>query len=1025
MQARFEERRKSAQREVVRQLLTLEGLSLADQQRARASVLSSIIHQEVKLALELAQALRITKRPAEALRAIEAGFPFPTRSAVPPEVVQEQLGHLDGELRGSLFGEWARLLTANDLFDQVLSEFRSRFGFTEAACEAWSSEAQAPAAGVDPTEADQVTHALLALAQFTSARDEQSDLLADYLGLRGYAFAPEHDLASYLDRALQHLPPMTASKLVWGYAFGFLREDGLRGAQGFLSEDLGRGVRILEAHLRLGPGQYEDQGRVLEQFRQRWPERQQDASDGWWLLLMIGLPTIGRPNDAILLALAVLGIESGQVTDPRAIRRQSAFFGGSSRDELIFQLALLLHKLDEQDAARVLLEAHLGLAQSDFANPRALQQALAAFADNRASDVYIKSVYLLATVLDEFAPERGRQLLDAFFDVDRSMYRDVASVRLIEHMQERLAQLPAPWSLPMWSVYARGLTTAGRGDLALAIGEAFFELSAEIYRTPGAVRERLLRRCGADSWALRVEYIEPVFAQVGSLLEMTGRREDANALAAELCEGQLPLGPETLGRVNIEFVTPLLIVCLNLFGTTDQSRTLALCDQVAEHLRAQTRQLGGPTADRARLLGKLAELRDAVITAEYHWVAREPNPDARDKLLSRAVAHDAELGQRLLFERLLRTRPVEVLTPAEAATRLTAEWPFPPGRKHPPFDERPGLAFGCFNRTVGEVTIPTRLLTGSTGEPNSVRDLLDHGGDDVQLAATLGPDDLLLRLGFEASGAATWFAVCNIGGRLRCVAHGFGDQNARGHVQRETTDHELKVALLWMSAANEHVRDAAIALSHTLAERTPHAESVLDHFDALVAAIAAAEGPNGITAERFRRFARVAFEADGVYPPEQRNMLREWVGELFVLESNDTRFDELRRKLNAATGKLVREISAAVPLDGLLPHLTPMTSVLVQAADRFHLVPFACLPIGGERLGWRVRSVRVVFSLGLERLFLAGEAQAARYATEGPLRVASVSGFDPNDRRPGAAEAGGAVAWLHERHRELARTSGC
>ena len=308
------------------------------------------------------------------------------------------------------------------------------------------------------------------------------------------------------------------------------------------------------------------------------------------------------------------------------------------------------------------------------------------------------------------------------------------------------------------------------------------------------------------------------------------------------------------------------------------------------------------------------------------------------------------------------------------------------------------------------------------------RNIITEGVSEALLAKAIGAGGLLLRVTIGSQFQLLWFALQSDGRQINLVAQGSGGSKDLEWLRWASARHDFRLALVRFRKKNERfpgflirVIDKIKAMLNILRKglsTTSNPESLADQLTR-VSEFFLAEGlEHRDTLMRFmapilrllsfvpepRSFKRWAPRAKAQLRRLEKYLLHQAPG-------------ELQPELDRITADYIDEVSLVWRLDSLNEVLSPETDLVIQVDDALHTVPIAHLPVAGEPLFRRIRSVRSSLALLMTSLQLEIEKEVHRNEEE-PVRLLSVCHFKEDDHaRKGAV-------WLQHGFSVLAQRYG-
>ncbi|HEX3152683.1 MAG TPA: hypothetical protein VHR66_31715 [Gemmataceae bacterium] len=475
-------------------------------------------------------------------------------------------------------------------------------------------------------------------------------------------------------------------------------------------------------------------------------------------------------------------------------------------------------------------------------------------------------------------------------------------------------------------------------------------------------------------------------------------------------------------------VPNLISVWLNSFVASDQERVLDVCRRTVAYVR---RQLANPHllgSHRLELVRELFGVRFAVMRAGFYWAGRLAGESAA-ALWREVLAWDAELGQRLLLERL-QVRG-KFRGPIDPKWLPRTDWeplPMVSGPSEPAGvllrEDRPGT-----HQSGDDWDAPAGRTTDDL-QPHLalLRRPLESGVLDRDLAASMAEHDRFLRVRFDRSGRLNWALVAKgEENTLAVLATGTSGDAALPLIRAAAVRHELTVNQAW----TEHRHDPEVNRfeCHLIRIGPLTADGLSRRFQDFRRVLADGKSQADVTDFWNSLLDRLESAGGRVLAAYLGRGMPDFnAGMPVVLADALARWDDLTgfpaacsvmaaaerltRALDTATEKFLKAVADVWDLRPLAPFLFAETDLYVQPDDALHAVPFAFLPVDGGRLFDRVRTVQVVLS-PLLAAWLKEVDIPIREPTRRLMALSYVEG------RLDLAARG--AAYLHRQHWELAR----
>jgi hypothetical protein len=857
-------------------------------------------------------------------------------------------------------------------------------------------------------------------------------LLERKAGLTAEDYLSPARLSARLNEYCRKLPPATALLV-------FVRLSNALSTVGRFEDELA----VLETLPPLQEGDYASPEQLAARLERFAVEALPLAVAAYLHSLAFALAKAARRKESLTAIAAALGAGAGDFEDPQ--RLAAAFRAGLDRVAklqplvavgLLILLPSALEIIDRMGLALHLLERDAELRPEHYQDRRRLAARLHSRLKGLPPEV--QALYLRSLMAALLARERAQDalaVLEADAGLEPADYD--APGRLAAKLRARCRDLPLDIAGVYLATVAPVFSHAGRSPAAAVVLEIDAGIDPADWSDLAALAVRLEERLlgmGADTAAGYVDGL-------ARSLNAAGERRKAALVVDAYVRGVLRNGPSSREPTMAVVICPVYELWLRFWGLDPDRQPLEVCRALIPYLRQVVAERGTGLRDREEFIKSLSTLRQRILQTGLGWVRQlEPGPEERD--LQRTVQlWDFELSQRLLVERFLLTPRLEV-GPAEAP---------PPGRWPLSAAERPSSpsylpaaadlagANGLLSEIAGEIrpeADPSALT--ATALPPAIAALASRMRDEIgeeRIAGVLGEHGLLVRATFTADGELVWTGLTGAGGRLAVVASGAGRPGDSSRLQWAAAWHDLELGYrywwnglstapmarrawqkLLLDAARsllEAVEKAAV-LSPTAASNTLYEVTLglLDHGFAQMEENERLPRAAGAGALRLL----IALVWPVLDPPESELFpawIRETAAELQAAESFLARGGRWpgrpRDLLDGATASYVQRIAGIWDLTPLAGLLGAETDVVVQVDDVLHAVPVAFVPVAGEPLHLRARSVRSSLSPLLDSLLgeLTGESVRSR-------RLLSISCFQTADpARQGAC-------WLHHGHLRLA-----
>ena len=879
--------------------------------------------------------------------------------------------------------------------------------------------------------ANNAAHLLVSLAdvlRYLGRGVDGAALLECHFGLQTDDYRRPETLVARLADRLAELTPNNAANLLVSLA------DTL-----WLLDRKADEAALLECHLGLSTGGYPPPEALAARLVERLANLTPNNAAHLVSSLADALRAVDRQADEAALLECHLGLKAADYPQPAVLGRRLAErlseLTPNNRAHLLDALADALRFLGRGTDGTALLESYFGLTAGNYRRPETLGARLT----ERLADLSPRNAtHLIAALADSLRPvgrgADGAALLEWHLGLARGDYRRPEI--LTANLTARLADLTTNDAVHLLLNLADLLRFLGRGADAAALLECHFGLEQDDYRRPESLGSRL---------AARLADVEPraaaqMLASLADALRFLGRWTDAAALVEFQREDFGLLKAEQAQALVPENVALRLIRWFEVFGRQDRARSLGLCRRLLSYLRRSVQRSDVSPDDRTLFIEHLASLRLLVIQTAHHWIAEETDADQGTQLRLEVLCWDAELGQRLLLERLLLGSRALVENDGQDTPALALD--------RPAFRQAVGSAaaparglFGMLSKAYQKI-VPTK--TAGSGQsaaadslgcfefqseptaaevkraPSNASQPRDHAGwlDTIQdqlresvearsLAQTLAPQEVLLWAGCTLDGSLFWTAYRRNGGELDVIAVNSGGQRGERDRLRLLSDwHGFHLAMIWACVFALRDRPGERERIQTLLDQVNKLLSAADKLadlPGIFSKLCAVLG-QGSRAEALLRQGRPL-----LLPPANPVQATEWAA--FTAKQwrpiaelpRATTVAQIEQALDQRTGEFLEAVGQVWNLAALLPQLSASTDVIVQAGDALRAVPAAFLRVGGQPLFQQVRSVRSLPSLLVADLQRRGEESVTRQepgrAADRP-RLLTASWFKPDDKVP-------------------------
>ncbi|MEM7476269.1 MAG: CHAT domain-containing protein, partial [Planctomycetota bacterium] len=484
-------------------------------------------------------------------------------------------------------------------------------------------------------------------------------------------------------------------------------------------------------------------------------------------------------------------------------------------------------------------------------------------------------------------------------------------------------------------------------------------------------------------------------------------------------------------NLSVQNVASLMLTTLRL--RMDQHREIAsLVERFIVWSRQQLDRHRVSTINRIQLLQNIRLLRSEAIEMADRVsgeLVKENKLEESAEWRKRALRWDAELGQRVLLERILEPHQIPVGSDAIGLW----EGPIWPMREElrPTWQNahRPKLyedlvsancALDASQQPSGG-TLDVKLQQVSHEVASRWRQTIDAQVQISDLARILGEGSLLLRCNLGSDGKIHWSAFASDGRELEMLCHdsGEGTTDSRQRIETALALHESQISFGYLDSKQREglrrlVEDTDFEVFCSPEEMD---KAIVDKLNAFCMQVAVVAGASALksTANALARLLRTLRSQDQMAQFQQHweLMQQTWLKSLEV--------DSCSEAINAATSRLLRELEEVWNLDALAEHLSPEQDLVILADDTLGSLPIAMMQCGKQPLFRQVRSVRSSLSLMLDQFAAMAEADATT-STQAPLSAVSWFGED-DPARVGAAELHHGIIHLADQHERSIATA--
>lgn len=824
------------------------------------------------------------------------------------------------------------------------------------------------------------------------------------------------------------------------------------------------GLLLLEAYLGLRPEDYRSEEQLAGKLKARLSDLPEDLQFSVLSGHIGTLAVLGRESEAMSLIRADLGLVPAPQPATNAEREQFLQdfedrvlerLGGLMPDTAAAYLSLLATSLDAlgvgNDGVRA-FESFLDLEPDDYEANENLNEKLSPWLESLQSPVTgVMALVPLAALLEEAGKGSGAlSLLEWFVGIDRDDYR--RPDELERKWQTFKDSYPPDVGATVWRVWGGTLAANGRLDDALALIEADSGLRADDFEST----ERLAVKLRSRLQRLQVDTQAAYIFSLSGDLSALGQAERARMIVDWYLRGYENLWriPDS-GDPGVRHVIPLLHRWFEEQASTDPDFTWRLCEQSVLYLRRSLLLSDRVNLeDRREFIGYVDGLRRQILQVGRFLIAGDNGQQMKERRLQTQL-WDAELGQRLLFEKFLMTQD-EQIGLAEAPVD---GWPLP-GIAEPDYESHLPDPQECdeeaMRNLLGRGARAQRTLSVKSDahdvkpeEParppdfwlNEAENVIRRGVTRELLAETLGANTLLLRAGFRADGALVWTALTSDGRDLEIAAAGVGESNERFRLHWACFRHDLGLSMASLLQDRQAHERLAQVLSEALAAviqalnraRTPEGvdrecekviEQALDALDSTKSSV----DWNAKLGTSLKK-GLLPLPDPAVFPifydlveAELRKLHAHVARHLEALTRGKTLNDF--EEIDEVTRAYLAEVAEIWPLGALAEKITSATDLVFQLEDFLQAIPIAHYPFpDGEPLYAKARSTSVSFSMLMAILQKKTEEQFGVSAE----RMLAVSYFDrdgEDEDSPfddGDEGVAGYAKWLHHGQRWLAR----
>lgn len=835
---------------------------------------------------------------------------------------------------------------------------------------------------------------------------------------------------------------------------------------------------VMETYVGIEPADYDNLAMLGKKMQDRLDPLPSTLAVVCVMSLSLAQRILGRESLSAKIVRAYLGIEPEMAGDRAsfvsAIRKRVQQL---PKEAAIVLASILLFKNDVHQDEAIVLESIIGLEAPDYKNKpllvRKLRTTLHGVVPVNAAMLYMAQLVILLNSDDR--PADALAVLEADIGLEESDYQDAQ--RLASRLRMHLGPLAGEVSGYYLGTLVVTLAILERYSDAMLVQEVDAGLVGADYANAEELAARLKQRLQPLTAGSGAGYVLNLI----NTLDAAGSQEKASHLIDCYMNNIFNLHSRSEEDHSLVYhLCALADYWLRYHGASEQERTLSFCQQIIPYLRRNLAERGITLGERVEFIEDVSDLRRRVVEIGHHWADQEQDEQQARRLQLTTLLWDTELSQRSLWERFLLSQLDEPVPPA---TPPGVTWPclqkqpatstyLPRAKGARTYrDEAAGAEAASFleegedggllqvqqtrQRFQGPLMqqVPLVLLEPlmqQTIPASSVQEtalkrvhpdlfergttIVQQGVDEQILAHALGPHSLLLRATFDAHGRLVWTAVTSDGNTLSIANYDSGHDGAQEKLRWIVARYDLRCQMIRLSLKNGDEQKAIVdsvsrcvdylrtylkwvwygcpgsregrtqrryqlrgviqnMINRAVQERWPGLDIIETCYSPLLQAPVTTEAFVPWVAEALAQLQEL-FEVVAVGPPPART--------------------SLEGLLNAATKQYLEEVAALWSLDKLAAVLTPQMDVVLQVDDVLHAIPMAHIQVAGRPLYQYVRSVRTSISLLLtmlqqeaERKFLVEEADSQQLLV--------VSWFDEGDRARDAAK------WLHHGHFVLAK----
>lgn len=817
-------------------------------------------------------------------------------------------------------------------------------------------------------------------------------------------------------------------------------------------------VDLFEAYMGLTPEDYNDAKKLRGKLDLQFPEKNADLRAAMISTLAASYEIVGRNSEATKITMANLGIDDiSKETDDSLREKISPLFKYVQPDAAAFSaqsLALWLSTQGYDRAGIIALEEFIELEKGDYSSKDRLTEKISLSLTRTVTiDTGLSVIITLGGLLaHNDRPADALALLERPLDIDRSDYSSVTN------LSEKFASFKENLAPDIGATYMRGFMET----LALLerYADAVTVISADLNLEPSDFLDEKIMAARLST-RLNVLGIDTAPAYLFSLVyifESAGYVREASAAVDWYLNDYVNINSNyETGIAALTHNCPLLDRWFTYLGISNRDRALRMCNQTVQYLRYGFDEVGVTLEDRIEFINYVSLVRKNVLKTGYYWATVEPDKNRARAIHLDVQLWDAELGQRILFEKFLFKRIVSV----EGSVDFPTEgWPFRKSKEVELINFLPKfkpihriITWPMLARPFGfqggadakiDVSTPAQPMEEQDSPPwiDRAKEIMRSAETRKLLNHAFGDGFLLIRATFLDDGSIVWAALSGKGEDLSVEAFDRTDSGALQKIRFATALHDVQMNLIWLNYSGDNFVDNITPFLQEVADLLERIESMLASGDAS-ASESISQLPSRFV-ELFETLNResLLYNEQGILLryvetlyiacnpltqlPANTDQYAGWIAQardywksiydLFLKFDVTEMTVELRPALDGATKQYTEAVSSVWPLDALVPLLSQDIDVVLQLDDVLHGVPIANLLIAGKPLYQRVRSLRSSLSVLLAMLQRDIEEEYPPLSN-GPRQMLVLSGFEDEGAK-------NAAMYLHEGHKALAGEYG-